>query len=381
MIDTNALKAALSLSALMEKDGHELRNASGNLKCLCPFHEERSPSFTIFEDYRYKCFGCGAGGDVFTYYMATRTVQFATAIRELAQMFGISPDPAPVSPLNLKRKPRQEQPLEPVAPIPEDLAARFEDGIAYLLAHEDVQAKIAEWRGWPVAAVVALSQAGLIAVPTLFHPEAERRVRVVAFPVCAPNGAGQRLVGVHFRRFPTGEAGHAPWFFYPARCKEKQRPGVPALPLVLGNFAAAKLIVAVEGEWDALTLAIAEGWIGEGVSIPEGLALVGVRAASGINIFLRHWEAAWPKGAEALLICDGDAAGNLWRQRRVLKGGKVSDEPSFLEKVRARCARAGAIATSDPHKDLNDAYRAEAWPPGSLSRALTAAGFTQDLLK
>ncbi len=381
MIDADQVKAALSLSAIVEKDGHEMRKKSGNLVCCCPFHEERSPSFTIFEDSRYKCFGCGAGGDIFSYWMTTRNADFAAAAKELAQMAGISPGITPITPSTLKRKPRQEQPLEPVAPIPEDLAARFEDGIAYLLAHEEAQAKIAEWRGWPVAAVASLAEAGLIATPTLFHPEAERKVRVVAFPVCAPDGTGQRLVGVHFRRFPTGEAGHAPWFFYPARSREKQRAGVPALPLVLGNLAAAKLVVAVEGEWDVLTLAIAEGWIGEGVSIPEGIALVGIRAASGINIFLRHWEVAWPKGAEALLICDGDAAGNLWRQRRVLKGGKVSDEPSFLEKVRARCARAGAIATADPHKDLNDAYRAGAWPPGSLSRALTAAGFTQDLLK
>ncbi len=43
-----------------------LRRAGRNLKGLCPFHEEKSPSFNVNPERKgYKCFGCGEGGDAF----------------------------------------------------------------------------------------------------------------------------------------------------------------------------------------------------------------------------------------------------------------------------------------------------------------------------
>ena len=45
-----------------------LKRAGRNLKGLCPFHSEKTPSFTVYpENGSYYCFGCGSGGDVITF--------------------------------------------------------------------------------------------------------------------------------------------------------------------------------------------------------------------------------------------------------------------------------------------------------------------------
>ena len=57
---------------------------------LCPFHSEKTPSFNVTpEKGRYKCFGCGRGGDVFTYVQERENVSFPEAMRILADRAGI----------------------------------------------------------------------------------------------------------------------------------------------------------------------------------------------------------------------------------------------------------------------------------------------------
>ena len=63
---------------------------SGAWKALCPFHNEKTPSFTISEARgRYHCFGCGAGGDVFRFVMEWEKVDFPNAIHLLASRCGV----------------------------------------------------------------------------------------------------------------------------------------------------------------------------------------------------------------------------------------------------------------------------------------------------
>ncbi|MCM1251521.1 MAG: DNA primase [Clostridium sp.] len=58
---------------------------------LCPFHNEKSPSFSVSADKQmYYCFGCGAGGNVFTFLMAYENCTFPEAIKELADRVGVA---------------------------------------------------------------------------------------------------------------------------------------------------------------------------------------------------------------------------------------------------------------------------------------------------
>ncbi len=67
-----------------------LRKAGATYKGLCPFHTEKSPSFSVNRDRGFfHCFGCNAGGDVFKFVELQEKVGFADAVRQLAQRFGV----------------------------------------------------------------------------------------------------------------------------------------------------------------------------------------------------------------------------------------------------------------------------------------------------
>ena len=58
---------------------------------LCPFHAEKSPSFTVYADTQhYKCYGCGVSGDVFTFLMEREGLSFREAMEILAERVGVS---------------------------------------------------------------------------------------------------------------------------------------------------------------------------------------------------------------------------------------------------------------------------------------------------
>ena len=57
---------------------------------LCPFHNEKSPSFSVSRDKQmYYCFGCGAGGNVFTFLMEYENFSFPEALKYLAERAGM----------------------------------------------------------------------------------------------------------------------------------------------------------------------------------------------------------------------------------------------------------------------------------------------------
>lgn len=67
-----------------------LKNAGTRFKALCPFHKEKSPSFTVSPDRQiYHCFGCGAGGDVIRFVQEYEKVDFMTALQMLADRAGM----------------------------------------------------------------------------------------------------------------------------------------------------------------------------------------------------------------------------------------------------------------------------------------------------
>jgi len=68
-----------------------LRRAGANFKALCPFHQEKTPSFMISPSRQtFHCFGCGAGGSVFRFVMDYEHADFPSAVRKLAARAGIT---------------------------------------------------------------------------------------------------------------------------------------------------------------------------------------------------------------------------------------------------------------------------------------------------
>ncbi len=68
-----------------------LKRAGANFKALCPFHQEKTPSFTVSPSRQtFHCFGCNAGGSVFRFVMEYEHVDFPAAVRKLATRAGIS---------------------------------------------------------------------------------------------------------------------------------------------------------------------------------------------------------------------------------------------------------------------------------------------------
>lgn len=113
-----------------------LRRAGSNYSGSCPFHSEKTPSFTVFPDSQsFFCFGCEAGGDAFTFIMRSENLDYPNAIEFLAKRTGVDiPKTAEEEKRGLSRKRVYEMNL---------IAARFfreclfdpvlgRDGMAYL---------------------------------------------------------------------------------------------------------------------------------------------------------------------------------------------------------------------------------------------------------
>lgn len=68
----------------------QLRKRGKNFLGLCPFHSEKTPSFTVSEEKQiYHCFGCHAGGNVFKFLMEYEKISFVESVQQLAEKFGI----------------------------------------------------------------------------------------------------------------------------------------------------------------------------------------------------------------------------------------------------------------------------------------------------
>jgi DNA primase len=81
------------LSDIMSVIGRhiDLKQSGSSLKGICPFHNEKTPSFHVFPGTgTWHCFGCGAGGDVITFVMRYGNLTFREALEELADQCGIT---------------------------------------------------------------------------------------------------------------------------------------------------------------------------------------------------------------------------------------------------------------------------------------------------
>ena len=93
MISPKSIDEVLEIARIEDvvRDYVDLKNRGSNLIGLCPFHKEKTPSFSVSPSKNiFKCFGCGKGGNTAQFVMEVEQLSFPEAIRTLAKKYQIS---------------------------------------------------------------------------------------------------------------------------------------------------------------------------------------------------------------------------------------------------------------------------------------------------
>lgn len=321
--------------------------------CRSPFREDRHNSFSVYDEGRkWKDHaGDGAGGDVLDFIAKARGCTPAEALAIARERVGWQPathGPA----LSRRRVPVQPKPATAPTYRPVAMAGEtrliWEAGLHWLKIDADMQAEIDRWRAWPAGTARLLAEEGLLAAPEM------KGRRGLAFLVQYPGRSAWIEVGFHMRHKPRRDGERVVWTYAPAG------EGMPGVPLVLGNFYGARLAIVCEGEWDACTFAAAAGWLESDSAWPDGVAVIGIRGATGWRAFMEHWRRAWPRRPRFLLIPDNDEAGMNWQR----------------EFVTALSPLALSVTVLPPKqggpKDFNDLHRQQPFTPQSIRSLLHA---------
>ena len=293
---------------------------------------------------------------------------------------------------------------KPVPPWPAMVCERYEEGVKALEEDPRRVKQLAKDRGWPVEWAEQLVALGLVSYvwERWSIPGSQWARRQKAFRVDAPeikivarpgdDGAMavalMRPVGYHQRWFipaKNGEPAQKGWIYLPSlpkgACTVKyeaelaayaktlgvdplnRRGLIPPLPFVLGDLAGPRLVVLLEGQWDAVTFFGACGWFEEW-SPPNGVAVFGIRGAQGMEPFLAYW-AKWLRHNKPMvwIIADNDEAGEGWYKPKPGEPG-MPDPPTLAERLQWLGCREVIIShlrggdEGEWGKDFNDYYRA-----------------------
>jgi DNA primase len=337
------------------------RSATG----LCPFHTEKTPSFTVSEERGFfHCFGCGEHGDVFSFVMRTQSLAFPDAVRMVAERFGL-PVPTEVS--------GTRQRSEPLVAVNQAAAAFFRSQLTgpagararQYLAERGIAAESIERFGIgfapgggealvrhlhsTAASVDDAVTAGLVARRTDGRPYDRLRDRLV-FPIMDLAG---RIISFGGRILPgTPVSGDPPpkYLNGPESPIFKKGQTLYGLGLAREAIRAHDRVVVVEGYLDVI--AVAQSGVGEVVA-PLGTALT----VDQLRVLRRF--------TEGVIACfDGDDAGRraaarsfttfveagLWGRGVFLPAG---DDPDTFVRSRGTAAFVAEIERAIP---LVDAY-------------------------
>src|ERR1700712_4961960 len=104
------IQELLSRADVVELVGRyvQLKKAGANFSGLCPFHSEKSPSFTVSPTKQfYHCFGCGKNGDAISFLMEHAGMTFIEATKDLAQQYGMEVPEDDATPQDRERAAKQ----------------------------------------------------------------------------------------------------------------------------------------------------------------------------------------------------------------------------------------------------------------------------------
>ncbi|MBE7373231.1 DNA primase [Pseudomonas lopnurensis] len=151
LIPQSFIDDLLNRSDIVEVVGSriQLKKTGKNYSALCPFHKEKTPSFSVSPDKQfYYCFGCGAGGNALGFVMDHDQLDFPQAVEELAKRAGME---VPHEDSGRRHKPRQpvDSPLYPL------LAAAAEYYRQALKSHPTRKAAVEYLKGRGLSGVIA----------------------------------------------------------------------------------------------------------------------------------------------------------------------------------------------------------------------------------
>ena len=246
--ETNAaaeLKARLPMLDVLANDGVAVRRAGPNHVARCPFHQERSGSFTIYSgpdssgDHAH-CFGCGWNGDVIAYWQATRGGGFVEALAALASLASLPGD--------FFAKKRQAAQVPRVTEMPRD-AEKEKPALPRLRGLDgEMIAALAALRGLSAAGVAAAARdkrVGACAWPQFVGRDGAWRCAADA-GLCWVMTDGERR-GAQFRRMDGGE-----FALKDGRSIKAWTKGSPTWPLGAAEIGGRAAVLLVEGGADAL---------------------------------------------------------------------------------------------------------------------------------
>jgi DNA primase len=282
-----------------------LKRAGRSYKGLCPFHDEKTPSFNVNPDRQsFYCFGCHEGGDVFSFLMKTESLTFAEAVRSLAHDCGIAvPESGAAAGEGLAERIHAAN-AALLERYRDDLAKPGNPGAAYLEAR-GVDADTARRfkigfapDAWDTA-VSALraaripvevgERAGLVA-PRESGGHYDRLRGRVVFPIEDARG---RVLGFGGRAIAAGQ--EPKYLNTPESPVFRKREAMYGLPVALEPIRRSGRVVVVEGYFDQIALCRA--------GVGEALATCGTALTPDHARGLRR------RTQTVVLLFDGDAAG------------------------------------------------------------------------
>ena len=306
----------------------QLRKAGARYTGRCPFHEERTPSFSVNAvDKLYYCFGCGAGGDVISFVKETENTDFSGAIEWLADRFRVEleyEESSPAADRARERRERLGKLLEQAASfyersLWETTAARRPGrisqaaGSARRSAVRSVSASPRAGRRWPGRrSSSGFTQDELVAAGLVNRRGNDYFSQRILFPLADARG---RVLGFQARKLREDDPLQAKYVNSPESDLFRKGDVLYGLDLARAAIAKQDRAIVVEGNTDVIALR-QEG-------LEPVVAAMGTALTTGTCVSSRG-------SRSNLWLCfDGDAAG----EAATLRGMELAAEQGFVIKV------------------------------------------------